>query len=382
MEPPFCVASPSPHSPQSNERHRIVGHAPGDLVFLILKPERRFRLQIPHDHLDQFRRVVTPMVPRDMLPHQPPDPFHRIGVRAVRRQHLQLDPIAVLPEVDPHFVAVMELGAVADHMDLPIAPQPMPQVLQMGQEELRIPLRPTGGEDHPGPPVDRAGDVPLLVGPRRGDGGLLAAPHPHPADLGVGVDVRLVLPDDRLIGRRPGQELAQSLQLGLPSLVLRPDGRPWSAIDDPAAVQPAADCLRADVEPVSAPQQQGQHPAGPAAAEEAEITRQLGGHPVDHDGEAFGVEAKGAAELAPGDALGALLVEPLDPAVDGAGAAEEHGGDLLPGEAIGQQQQDMGAESDLGAGILAISVEQRLVLPGVEVHAARHGCRYPVDGWN
>src|SRR5262245_32237826 len=128
------------------------------------------------------------------------------------------------------------------------------------------------------------------------------------------------------------------------------------------------------------PQQQGQRPTGPAAAEEAEVGWQLGGHPVDDDGEAGRVEAKGATELMPGDGLEALLVEPLDPAVDGAGAAEQHGADLLPGVAVGQEQQDVGAESDPGVGVLAISVEQRLALPGVEGHAAGHGCEYRARG--
>ena len=38
----------------------------------------------------------------------------------------------------------------------------------------------------------------------------------------------------------------------------------------------------------------------------------------------------------------------------------------------------MGAEADLGVGVLTISVEQRLALPGVEDHATGHGCKYQV----
>ena len=82
---------------------------------------------------------------------------------------------------------------------------------------------------------------------------------------------------------------------------------------------------------------------------------------------------KGRPGLCPATASTPSLVEPLDPAVDGAGAAEQHGGDGRPGVAVGQEQEDVGAEADLGVGVLAISVEQRLALPGVEGHAAGHG---------
>jgi hypothetical protein len=80
----------------------------------------------------------------------------------------------------------------------------------------------------------------------------------------------------------------------------------------------------------------------------------------------------------PGHGLDALLVEPLDPAVDGAGATEQEHGDGGPGVAVGQEQQDVGPESDLGVGVLAVSVEQRLALLGVEGDAAGHGCEFRV----
>jgi hypothetical protein len=38
------------------------------------------------------------------------------------------------------------------------------------------------------------------------------------------------------------------------------------------------------------------------------------------------------------------------------------------------------AGSDVGIGVVAISVEQDPVLPGVEAHAAYHGCEYRVKG--
>src|SRR5579872_2193661 len=73
-----------------------------------------------------------------------------------------------------------------------------------------------------------------------------------------------------------------------------------------------------------------------------------------------------------------LRVEPLDPAVDGPGATEEQCGDGGPGVTVGQEQEDVGAESDLGVTVLTISVEQRLALPGVEGDATGHGCEFRV----
>ena len=46
------------------------------------------------------------MVPGDMLVQEPPHPLDRVAVRAVRRQEVQVDPVAVLPQVDRHRVAV------------------------------------------------------------------------------------------------------------------------------------------------------------------------------------------------------------------------------------------------------------------------------------
>jgi hypothetical protein len=83
----------------------------------------------------------------------------------------------------------------------------------------------------------------------------------------------------------------------------------------------------------------------------------------------------------PGYGLDPLLVEPLDPAIDGAGATEQQGADLLPGVAIGQEQQDVGVEPGLRVGVLTISIEQRLALPGVEGYATIHGCKYRVKQW-
>src|SRR5512142_2671801 len=124
--------------------------------------------------------------------------------------------------------------------------------------------------------------------------------------------------------------------------------------------------------------QDGDGLAAPAAAQEAEVTRCLLGDPFDDAGNPFGGEAKGSAGLVPGQTLDPLGLEPLDPAIDGPGATEQEHGDGGPGVALGQQQQDVGAEPDLGVGVLAVSVEQRLALPGVESNAASQRREYRV----
>ena len=57
----------------------------------------------------------------------------------------------------------------------------------------------------------------------------------------------------------------------------------------------------------------------------------------------------------PRDPLGP---EPLEPAVDRAGAAEEHGLDGVPGVALAQQEDDVGAEAEFRVGVLAVDRQQ------------------------
>jgi hypothetical protein len=103
-------------------------------------------------------------------------------------------------------------------------------------------------------------------------------------------------------------------------------------------VQPAADGLAADRDALGLPDQQGERPAGPAAAEEAEVAGDLFGDPLDDDGDPVGGgEAKGSAGLVPAQALHPLGVEPLDPAVDGPGATEPERGDGDPRMAVVQE---------------------------------------------
>jgi hypothetical protein len=71
-------------------------------------------------------------------------------------------------------------------------------------------------------------------------------------------------------------------------------------------------------------------------------------------------------------------MEPLDPAVDGPGTAEQNCGDGRPRVAVSQEQQNVSAETDLGIGVLAVSIKQRLALPSVECDASCHGCDFQV----
>jgi hypothetical protein len=221
--------------------------------------------------------------------------------------------------------------------------------------------------------VDRPGEVSLLVVARRLNLGLLSLDHPQRGDLGIGVEVDLVLEDGRLVLGQPGQQCAERVQLGLALLVGRPEGGARAMVDQVAAMQPAADRLATDLDIVLPEHPQRDGLAAPAAAEEAEVAGRLLGDPFDDGGDPGGREVKGTAGLVPGQALDPLVLEPLDPAVDGPGAAEQQGGDGGPGVAISQEQEDVGVEADLGVGVVAVSVEQRLALPGVKGDAAGHG---------
>ena len=47
--------------------------------------------------------------------------------------------------------------------------------------------------------------------------------------------------------------------------------------------------------------------------------------------------------------------------------------------AVVEEQEDVGAESDLGVGILAVSVKQRLALPGVTQRLDQGAARIAAD---
>jgi hypothetical protein len=146
-------------------------------------------------------------------------------------------------------------------------------------------------------------------------------------------------------------------------------------IDHAAFMQPPADRLATDVQTITPQHQEGDDFAAPAAAEETKVTRDFGTDQVDDDGQPCSAEAKGATRLVPGHGFHSFLVEPFDPSINGSGAAEQERRDRRPSVAIGQQQEDVSAEANLGVEVLAISIEQRLALPGVESHAISHGCK-------
>ena len=81
---------------------------------------------------------------------------------------------------------------------------------------------------------------------------------------------------------------------------------------------------------------------------------------------------------APTGYLDAFGLEPLDPAVDGPRAAEQRRGHGLPGVAGGEEQEDMGAESDLRIGVLTIEVEQLAALVSDQDQVEIHGRRFRV----
>src|SRR5262249_11524494 len=151
------------------------------------------------------------------------------------------------------------------------------------------------------------------------------------ADLGVEVDVHLVLEDHRLVVGQPQQQAAQLGQDGLAPGVPAPQDGAGPAPGDLLAAQPAADGVAADRQAVPPPQEHGDGLAAPAAAQEAEVARQLLGDPADHHGDPAGRQARGGAARPVEQGLGAAGGEAPLPAGDGAGAAVEHGGDGGPG---------------------------------------------------
>ena len=170
------------------------------------------------------------------------------------------------------------------------------------------------------------------------------------------------------------KSVRRGLQLGLPLLVA---GAPRSvAVAGRPGRRGAAmpDRLRAYVEVVA-----GQEGAGPAPRRSSgcgasrSCVGQLGGHPVDDDGPTqAGSRVKRRPGWCPATASTPSRWNRLTQRLTVRELQNKYRGDGLPGVAIGQQQQDVGAEADLGIGVLTISIEQRLAPPGVEGHATCH----------
>src|SRR5512135_2710486 len=266
------------------------------------------------------------MIPGDVLMQVPPHPLDRVEVRGVGRQQVHLNPPLPLPEVLDHLQAGVTARIVADHVDLLVPPQPPPQLVQVLEEQGAVaPLLggPLRHEHLAGPPMDRPREVPFLVRPGCFDLRLVALGHPHPADLGVGVDLDLVLPDHHLILGQVLEQLPQFGELDPPLLFVRLEDRPGSSVDQVAAMEPAADRLPTGRYAFALAEQEGQQGAGPATAEEAKIARGLGGHPGHEDGDPTEAQPKGAAAFPAGEPGDPLGLEPLEPAVDGARATKK-----------------------------------------------------------
>src|SRR5262249_17419567 len=61
------------------------------------------------------------------------------------------------------------------------------------------------------------------------------------------------------------------------------------------------------------------------------------------------------------------------PAGDGAAGAEQDGGDGRPGVAGGQQQDDMGAQAELGVRVGAVAIQEGMAFLGRQLDTEVHG---------
>lgn len=83
----------------------------------------------------------------------------------------------------------------------------------MGDKELAVAIGTERHQELARPPVQRPGQVVFLVVARGGDFGLLSPEHPHRPDLGIGLEVDLILKQDDLVGRQVGQGWSDSSPL-------------------------------------------------------------------------------------------------------------------------------------------------------------------------
>lgn len=104
----------------------------------------------------------------------------------------------------------MDAVVVQDHVDLLRPPVVLIQLPQQFHEQPTHLLLPFDPMDHPRPRVQRPRQVALAVLPRRQHLFLLAVAHPVVANLGVQVDIHLVLVQRHLV---PGEFLHQSADL-------------------------------------------------------------------------------------------------------------------------------------------------------------------------
>src|SRR3954453_714275 len=146
------------------------------------------------DFSEQLRQGLAAMVAGDGFMQVPPDAFDRIGFRRVLWQIMQHESTVVPVEASADSAAVVEAGVVADDVNDPITAEALTQIIEVGDEERSVAVS-TGGrhQQSAGPPMQRPGDMNLLVVARRDDFGLLATRHPARADFGIEMDIDLIL---------------------------------------------------------------------------------------------------------------------------------------------------------------------------------------------
>src|SRR5262245_9402276 len=94
-------------------------------------------------------------------------------------------------------------------------------------------------EERSGAPMQRPGYVPLLIVSRRDNLGLLAPRHPAATDLGIEMDVHLILKQGSLVVRQCGQQLADLPYFGVILGIGRTDHGTRPTPDPPQTLEAA-----------------------------------------------------------------------------------------------------------------------------------------------
>src|SRR5262249_51543709 len=106
----------------------------------------RFPLRQPAEHqLQELCEAMTLMVACNGVVQPPPHPLHGVALRRILGQEVQLDPVAVLVQELTDLPAAVELGVVADDVDLSVAAQAVAQLAQVPREQGPIALGPLRG---------------------------------------------------------------------------------------------------------------------------------------------------------------------------------------------------------------------------------------------
>src|SRR6516162_3420090 len=105
----------------------------GYSVDLVLNLEGIPAIEPGESQVQQLLHRLALMIAGDPVMQVPPHALDRVAVRAVLRQEVQVDPVAMLPEVYRHLVAGVAFGAVADDVNPAVAAESKPQVVQVGK---------------------------------------------------------------------------------------------------------------------------------------------------------------------------------------------------------------------------------------------------------